>query len=48
MSGDPNEKVVLDWLNTESKSTGFVFHPYEQSSVLSLNDDPGKDHLGYS
>ena len=26
-SGDPNEDVVLDWFNTELKSTGSVFHP---------------------
>jgi len=48
MSGDPNENVVLDWLKTESKSTGFVFHPSKRSLVTPSNDDLGMNHLGDS
>jgi hypothetical protein len=43
MSGGPNEKVVLERLNTESKYTGFVFHPRRRPLVPRSNDDPGKE-----
>jgi hypothetical protein len=44
MSGGPNEDVLLDWLQAESKSTGSVSLRVTVSSALELEGDQ-KSHL---